>query len=181
MHVSLWTHSFCTTLGCHCDSALRAWPQQAAGLGNSRTLGLSGRLANRHSDTKLARAGPAGAERGVTNYSKSWAKLMADNHLSLWTAMAPLSTLNSWFSFSAHRLLWVWVRSRRVPLKTCHALPRITLLFPERPHCVQHIHIQWLGQWWTKQKCECSLLNMLWKPHIWKNGCHVEYCLNWLR
>lgn len=42
--------------------ALHAWPQQAAGPGNSRTLGLSGRLANRHSDTKLARAGPAGAE-----------------------------------------------------------------------------------------------------------------------
>lgn len=39
--------------------------------GNSRMLGLSGRLANRPSDTKLARAGPAGAEPGVTNYSKS--------------------------------------------------------------------------------------------------------------
>lgn len=51
-------------------------------------LGLSGRLANRHSDTKLARAGPAGAERGVTNYSKSSAKLRADSHLSLRAAAA---------------------------------------------------------------------------------------------
>lgn len=43
-------------------------PQQAAGPVNSRMLGLSGRLANRHSDTKLARAGAAGADQGVTNY-----------------------------------------------------------------------------------------------------------------
>lgn len=38
---------------------------------NSRTLGLDGRLADRHCDTELARAGPAGAKPGVTNYSKS--------------------------------------------------------------------------------------------------------------
>lgn len=38
---------------------------------NSRTLGLAGRLADRHCDTELARAGPAGAKPGVTNYSKS--------------------------------------------------------------------------------------------------------------
>jgi len=37
---------------------------------NSRMLGLGGRLADRHCDTELARAGPAGAERGVTNDSK---------------------------------------------------------------------------------------------------------------
>lgn len=37
---------------------------------NSRTLGLGGRLADRHCDTELARAGPAGAERGMTNDSK---------------------------------------------------------------------------------------------------------------
>lgn len=88
IHVSLWACSFCTALGCHCRAALRVWPQRATGPGNSRTLGLSGRLANRPSHTKLARAGPAGAEPGVTNYSKSWAKLMADNHLSLQTAVA---------------------------------------------------------------------------------------------
>lgn len=46
-------------------------PSEPQVRGNSRTLGLSGRLANRPSHTKLARAGPAGAEPGVTNYSKS--------------------------------------------------------------------------------------------------------------
>ena len=37
---------------------------------NSRMLGLGGRLVDRSCDTELARAGPAGAERGVTNDSK---------------------------------------------------------------------------------------------------------------
>lgn len=68
---------------------------------NSRTLGLGGRLADRHCDTELARAGPAGAERGVTNYSKSGAKLAADGHLSL----GPRSVLPSRPPFSAQPAL----------------------------------------------------------------------------
>lgn len=103
-------------------------------LGNSRTLGLSGRLANRHSDTKLARAGPAGAERGVTNYSKSRAKLMADNHLSLRTPQTAVSAPSSAPPFSLPAGLG-WSRHNTKDL-SCSASRHSAA--SRRPHRTRH-------------------------------------------